>query len=82
LIDLIRDNLTHEDMDFLLSVEMGVPDWGKCCAGDLSKYPSVQWKLLNIAKLKANNTTKFNQSIKKLKDFFIRIGYGNGANFP
>jgi hypothetical protein len=70
LLALIRNNLTQEDKEFLLSVEMGAPDWSKCSAGDLSKYPSVQWKLLNVAKLKASNPVKFNQGIKKLKRFF------------
>ncbi len=70
LLDLIHTNLTQEDKEFLLSVEMGAPDWSKCCSGDLSKYPSVQWKLLNIAKLKASNPAKYNQGIKKLKLFF------------
>jgi predicted nucleotidyltransferase component of viral defense system len=70
LITLIKNNLTLQDKEFLLSVEMGTPDWGKCYAGDLSKYPSVQWKLLNIAKLKNNNPTKFKQGIDKLREFF------------
>jgi hypothetical protein len=70
LLALIRNNLTQEDKEFLLSVEMGAPDWSKCSAGDLSKYPSVQWKLLNIAKLKASNPVKFNQGIDKLRQFF------------
>jgi hypothetical protein len=70
LLALIRNNLTQEDKEFLLSVEMGAPDWRKCSAGDLSKYPSVQWKLLNIAKLKASNPVKFNQGIDKLRQFF------------
>jgi predicted nucleotidyltransferase component of viral defense system len=69
LLELISNNLTQRDKEFLLSVEMGAPDWSKCCAGDLSKYPSVQWKLLNIAKLKASNPLKFNQGIEKLRKF-------------
>jgi hypothetical protein len=69
LLELISNNLTQCDKEFLLSVETGAPDWSKCCAGDLSKYPSVQWKLLNIAKLKASNPLKFNQGIEKLRKF-------------
>jgi hypothetical protein len=55
LLLLVRQNLTQTDKEFLLSVEMGSPRWELCCAGDLSIYPSVQWKLLNIAKLKTSN---------------------------
>lgn len=70
LHQLICNNLTSEDKEFLLSVENGTPDWKKCSAGDLSHYPSVQWKLLNIENLKTNNPDKFNQGIKKLEEFF------------
>lgn len=70
LLELIHNNLTQRDKEFLLSVEIGEPDWSKCSAGDLSKYPSVQWKLLNIAKLKATNPVKFIQGIEKLKRSF------------
>jgi hypothetical protein len=69
LLDLIRNSLTTTDKEFILSVEMGAPDWNKCCAGDLSKYPSVQWKLMNIDRLKVSNTAKFKRGIDKLKEF-------------
>ena len=58
----------YDDYEFLLSFENGQPDWGKCYAGDLSSFPSVQWKLLNIAKLKGSNPRKFEQGIEKLND--------------
>lgn len=68
LIEMVNGNLTQADKEFLLSFENGQPDWGKCCAGDLSSFPSVQWKLLNIAKLKGCNPRKFEQGIEKLND--------------
>ena len=68
LIEMVNGNLTQADKEFLLSFENGQPDWGKCCAGDLSSFPSVQWKLLNIAKLKGSNPRKFEQGIEKLND--------------
>jgi predicted nucleotidyltransferase component of viral defense system len=69
LLNLLHKNLTREDKEFFLSVEMGTPNWSKCCAGDISIYPSVQWKLLNISKLKETNPSKFSQGIEKLKEF-------------
>lgn len=68
LIEMVNGNLTQADKEFLLSFENGQPDWGKCYAGDLSSFPSVQWKLLNIAKLKGSNPRKFEQGIEKLND--------------
>ena len=69
LIKLVRDGLTSQDKDFLVSFESGTPKWELCTAGDLSAFPSVQWKLQNISKLKSLNPQKFEQSIKKLTDF-------------
>lgn len=68
LLELVNGNLCNTDKEFLLSFESGLPDWGKCSAGDLSAYPSVQWKLLNIGKLKKSNPKKFEDGIAKLKE--------------
>ena len=66
---MVNSSLTDTDKEFLLSFEMGEPDWDKCSVGDLSKYPSVQWKLLNIDTLKKSNIKKFNQGIIKLRTY-------------
>lgn len=71
LVKLVQESMTKADKDFLLSFEEGCPDWSLCSAGDLSKYPSVQWKLLNIRNLKEHNIQKHEQGIKKLKDFLF-----------
>ena len=73
LIKQVADLLNEEDRLFLLSFEQGEPNWSKCCAGDLSHYPSVKWKLQNILKLKRVNMVKYQESIDKLKQYlFIR----------
>ena len=72
LIAQVNAALTEADKDFILSFEEGTPDWGKCCAGDLSNYPSVKWKLQNIIKLKETNSQKHQQGIERLKQFFGR----------
>ncbi|MDP3442022.1 MAG: nucleotidyl transferase AbiEii/AbiGii toxin family protein, partial [Ignavibacteria bacterium] len=51
LIENVNQNLTVTDREFLISFERGSPEWDKCCAGDLSSYPSIQWKLKNILTL-------------------------------
>lgn len=71
LIKMIQEGLTSEDKKFLLSFEKGTPDWNICCAGDLSNYPSIQWKLLNVRNLKDNNPQKYAEGIKKLQDFLF-----------
>ena len=67
LIHWVNENLDDRDKEFLLSFESGTPDWSKCSSGDLSAYPSVQWKLLNIEKLKNKNPKKHEEGISKLK---------------
>ena len=71
LLSLVNGGLTITDKEFLLSFEQGEPDWNKCCAGDLSQYPSVQWKLLNIGKLKESNPVKFEQGVNKLRRYIL-----------
>ena len=71
LLSLVNGGLTITDKEFLLSFEQGEPDWNKCCAGDLSQYPSGQWKLLNIGKLKESNPVKFEQGVNKLRRYLM-----------
>jgi len=73
LIEKVNQNLTNTDKEFLLSFESGSPEWEKCCAGDLSVYPSIQWKLKNIQNLKEINFSKFNEGVEKLKLFLFEI---------
>ena len=77
LLSLVNGGLTITDKEFLLSFEQGEPDWNKCCAGDLSQYPSVQWKLLNIGKLKESNPVKFEQGVNKLIRYLLDSTTGN-----
>ncbi|MDR1342518.1 MAG: nucleotidyl transferase AbiEii/AbiGii toxin family protein [Prevotellaceae bacterium] len=70
LIEKVNAMLTSDDKRFLLSFEQGTPDWDKCCAGDLGQYPSVQWKLQNIQKLKEINPQKHKIGIEKLAKYF------------
>ena len=81
LIENVNQNLTDTDREFLISFEFGVPDWGKCCAGNLNGYPSIQWKLENIMTLKETNPSKFNEGIEKLRRFlFEEKIYSNPEN--
>lgn len=70
LIEVVNQGLTNEDKDFLISFENGNPDWSKCWGGNLSEYPSIKWKLQNIAKLKSKNPIKYKEGIDKLISYF------------
>lgn len=69
LIEQVNANMTNTDKEFLISFENGEPDWSKCCAGDLSNYPSVKWKLQNIDKLVKSNPKKHQEGGQKLQNF-------------
>lgn len=71
LIERVNQSFTDTDREFLLSFESGNPEWNKCCVGDLSKFPSIQWKLKNIRTLKETNSSKFNNGIEKLRKFLF-----------
>jgi hypothetical protein len=71
LIEKVNGILTEEDKEFLISFEQGEPEWNKCCVGNLSDYPSIKWKLLNILKLKETNPEKHKSGMKKLSSFLF-----------
>jgi hypothetical protein len=68
---LIRDVnklLTEEDKRFFLSFENAEPEWEGYDFEYFKAYPSVQWKLMNLQKLKTVNPRKMQAEIEKLKD--------------
>ncbi len=70
LIELIHANLTESDKCFLLNFENGEPNWHSSEYEDFKNYPSIQWKQLNIKKLKDSNLKKLKQETSKLAAFF------------
>lgn len=71
LVEYINDHLTPTDKAFLLGFEDGTPDWDASEYRDFQHYPSVQWKLFNIQKLKFRNQKKHEDGLRKLKTFFF-----------
>jgi predicted nucleotidyltransferase component of viral defense system len=54
LVATIRKSITPEEKQFLLSFKNKRPDWsllGIANALDVERFPSVQWKMLNLQKL-------------------------------
>jgi hypothetical protein len=70
LIKYVNNNLTAIDKYFLIRFEEGVPEWEITDYPTFDHYPSIQWKLLNINKLKETNPTKHKQEIKRLRQYF------------
>ena len=72
LIEKVNQLFTKEDKEFLISFEQGEPEWSKCCAGNLSEFPSVKWKLQNILKLKKTNPEKYKAGVEKLGEYLFK----------
>lgn len=65
LVATIHEGLTEKDKAFLLSVKNVTPDWN---IYDFQRFPSVNWKLQNLQKLKNNNPDKHKEQYDRLKE--------------
>lgn len=70
LIAFVNAMLSEEDKAFLVSFKEGSPQWEESAYSDFSVFPSVQWKLLNVNKLKTQNPAKHRQEVNRLKGYF------------
>lgn len=64
LLSTIDERLTDEDRTFILSIKGLEPDWSRY---DFEKFPAVQWKLLNLRRLKDSNPNKYLEQYEALK---------------
>ena len=64
LLSTIDERLTDEDQTFILSIKGLEPDWSRY---DFEKFPAVQWKLLNLRRLKDSNPNKYLEQYEALK---------------
>ena len=70
LIKFVNEMLNEEDKTFLISFEEGSPQWESSAYNDFMEFPSVQWKLQNVNKLKIQNPAKHQQEVNRMKDYF------------
>lgn len=64
LVATIHNNLNEKDKEFLLSVKNATPDWS---IYDFQQFPSINWKLLNLQKLKEKNPEKHREQYEILR---------------
>ena len=67
LITDVRSLMTDGDKQFLLSFESGEPMWDGYEFEYFKNYPSIQWKLLNLTKLKRSNPAKLQSEVDNLR---------------
>jgi len=64
LIESINEAMTENEKKFLLSIKHGEPDWDLMPVTGIDRLPAIQWKLLNIRKMKKE---KHAESLQKLR---------------
>lgn len=70
LIDDVNGMMSEADKNFLVSFEQGKPEWEGYEFDYMRNYPSVKWKLFNLAKLAKQNPEKLTKEAAKLKSIF------------
>lgn len=65
LVEGVNTALTENDKAFLLSVKEVNPDWN---IYDFQRFPSINWKLQHLQKLKTNNPKKHSEQLERLKE--------------
>ena len=68
LVTNIKDQMTEEQKHFLLSFKNKKPEWNLSGIEDIDKYPSVQWKLLNLNKMESK---KHQIAYSRLKEYLL-----------
>ena len=71
LISGVKALMTENDTNFLISFELGQPEWKDCEFEYFKNYPSVQWKLLNLQKLAKHNSQKLQAEVEKLRNVLL-----------
>ena len=73
LISDVNNLMTDADKRFLVSFERGNPEWDGYEFEYFKDYPSVKWKLVNLAKLAKRNPQKLADEATKLEELFSKI---------
>jgi predicted nucleotidyltransferase component of viral defense system len=74
MIAALHAGLDADERAFLLSLSTGEPDWDRMGLPHLSELPAIQWKLQNLARLKAANRGKFKEQADALASRIQALG--------
>jgi predicted nucleotidyltransferase component of viral defense system len=66
LIEQLPRNLTTAHREFLLSMVRAEPEWSLLPFAHLQHLPALQWKLLNLRKLKSRDAGRFSAQEREL----------------
>ena len=66
LVSLMKESLTNEERNFLISVKKGEPKWDLLGITGVKDLPAVKWKLMNIKRMDKN---KHKKALEKLSNY-------------
>jgi hypothetical protein len=64
LIETIVKTMTENEKKFLISIKQGNPEWDLMPVAGIARLPAIQWKLVNIRKMKQEKQA---ESLQKLQ---------------
>jgi predicted nucleotidyltransferase component of viral defense system len=64
MIDILRQTLTEKEKRFLVSLKQGQPEWELMAIDGIELLPAIQWKWMNIRKMKKQKHT---EALEKLR---------------
>ena len=63
----LRQRLTCDQKNFLLSLLRAEPDWSLLRCPHVSELPGIQWKLVNLRKFQERQPTAFAEQIRRME---------------
>lgn len=66
MIATLHQGLDADERSFLIALARGKPEWDRLGLDHVRALPAIQWKLQNLAKLKASNPIKFEEQAETL----------------
>lgn len=69
LITYLKENITQNEKEFLLSIKDGEPDWNKLDIKGIDKLAGINWKVENIKKMSLDKRIKAKEKLKKSLEF-------------
>ena len=66
LVEKLRNELTDNEREFLLSLKAAQPKWNSIGIEGVEKLPAIQWKLMNIKKISGKKQQALLEKLRRL----------------
>ncbi len=66
LVRKIHAAMTDADRQFLLALKQGTQNWQDFARSKVERLPAIQWKMLNLARMKPSKRRQAGDKLEKL----------------